>query len=213
MLFSQNTRSAREFFSLKITPTALLNPSKPTLLLGVEFKPKPKLGLHIEHGFQVPSPYEAVSSGRYYYERLNRRYSRTKIEVRRHTFHGWRASHYQAFGLMNFFENYDTRFSSLQYRDGRRVSYSSAKIFRSEWAGYFLFGSKIWSSDHVYTDIYAGIGYKRITIDYGYVNVTAIRTTREVPEYRFLDGDPGHRFERSVGQPYIDFGIKVGYSF
>ena len=213
MLLSQNTRAAREFFSLKITPTALLNPARPTILIGAEFKLKPKLGLHIEHGFQFTLPYDIIAGGEYYYFRQERHFKRTKIELRRHTFLGGWAAHYQAFGVMHYFEEYDARPGSIRFRDGRHVSQSSAKIFQTEWGGYFLFGSKVWTDDHVYIDIYAGMGGRRITIDYGYVNVTGMLPPKEVPKRGFFDGQPGHFYEGSVWQFFVDCGLKFGYSF
>lgn len=142
-LFCQKN-SLPQLLELKMTPTSIMNLTKPNLLVGAEFYISPKIGLQLEYGLQLftrhPSDVSRLmgspGKGHWHYQRI-------KGELKYYTYFKKGFADYYSIGVLHTPQSYSISSRPITLMDGQRISIPNARMDSNAMAVFLNYGGKI----------------------------------------------------------------------
>ncbi|WP_170934809.1 DUF3575 domain-containing protein [Hymenobacter gelipurpurascens] len=189
---------------LKLAPLTLFDPNTSALLLGVEFRPVPRVGLELDYGFRF-TPLRVFN---WNIKKENMRYQKFKAEGR---FYFPRTEQKQWYIAAEGFyvpEEYDLRNSNF-YRNGEFRAYEQAHIEKTIEGGALKAGMMRRLGQRFWLDAALGLGFRRIETVYTTQNERAGDYLYDAPEQNFLSKTPDPGVKKTV---HPALALRVAYS-
>jgi hypothetical protein len=152
--------------SLKFSPLALFNVQTACIQQGLELRFLPKWGIQAEYGFQ----FEKYSLLDWNWKRQDWKYHKWKTELRHYLPLGKKM---EAFAGLEYFEvqqQYRKKNDIVTLSDGILYRYDQSDIRRNSWGLLGKYGFTLWHSNHFFTELDMGAGFKKVTISHDLSN-------------------------------------------
>ena len=215
LLFCQKNE-APKFLELKVTPTSMLNLSKPNLLIGAEVYVSKKIGVSLEYGIPLAKNHISVFSSLIPANEPeeNWLYQRIKGEAKLYIFEKKGFADYFSAGILHTPQSYQVTSNGIILLNGTFVTTPNARMESYETAYFLNYGGKIWFSDMLFMEYYLGGGIKRTSNRLAkQPDLPPSSPTNSLSYFSFFDFSERRNYEGDWNTLFIDFGFKLGWSF
>lgn len=189
---------------LKLAPLTLLDPSTSALMLGLEFRPVPRLGIEVDYGFRF-RPVQLLDWNQ---NKENLRYQKFKLESRYYIPRTERTQWYVAAEVFYVPQRYDLQRGTYERGDERRA-YDRAHIEREVRGAALKAGQIRRLGQRFWLDMALGLGVRQREVRYETQNERTADPLFDAPNQNFLAAtpDPGRRT-----RPAPAAALRLGYT-
>lgn len=175
---------------IKTSPLTLLDPSTSVLMLGLEFRPVPRIGLELDYGFKF-TPLQLFYWNQ---NKANIRYQKFKLEGRYYIPRSERQQWYVAAEAFYVPQSYDLKSGTYERGDERRA-YDQAHIEREVRGAALKAGMMQRLGQRFWLDMALGLGVRQREVRYQTLNDRTANPMFDAPNQNFLAAtpDPGHK--------------------
>lgn len=194
----------QERLLLKLAPLTLFDPNTSALLLGLEFRPLPRVGLELDYGFRF-TPLQVFN---WNIKKQNMRYQKFKAEGR---FYFPRTEQKQWYVAAEGFyvpSEYDLGAGNF-YRNGEFRAYERAHVEKTVQGGALKFGLMRRLGQRFWLDAAVGMGVRRIETAYTTQNERPGDYLYDAPEQNFLSKTPDPGINQKV---HPAMALRVAYT-
>jgi|GEM_PF-2679021 len=183
-------RLAPERLLLKLAPLTLFDPSTSALMLGLEYRPIPRLGLELDYGFR----FTGLQPFYWNRDKENLRYQKVKVEVRYYIPRNEKMQWYVAGEAFYVPQEYDLKKGNF-YRGGEFRAYDRAHIEREVRGAALKAGMMRRLGRKLWLDTAFGLGVRHREVRYETINERPGNLMFDAPEQNFIKAtpDPGTR--------------------
>ena len=189
---------------VKTAPLTLFDPSTSALMLGLEFRPVPRIGLELDYGFRF------VPLQLFYWNRNkdNIRYQKFKLEGRYYIPRSERQQWYVAAETFYVPQSYDLKSGTYERGDERRA-YDGAHIEREVRGAALKAGLMQRLGQRLWLDMALGVGIRQREVRYQTRNERTADPLFDAPNQNFLAAtpDPGRSTRIAPAA-----ALRVGYT-
>lgn len=175
---------------VKVAPLTLFDPSTSALMLGLEFRPVPRLGLEVDYGFRF-TPLQMFYWNR---NKENIRYQKFKVEARYYMPRSESKQWYVAAEGFYVPQSYDLQRGTFERPEGRRA-YDRAHIERKVRGTALKVGMMRRLGQRFWLDAALGMGIRWREVRYETQNERSADPLFDAPNQNFLAAtpDPGRQ--------------------
>jgi Protein of unknown function (DUF3575) len=175
---------------LKLAPLTLFDPSTSALMLGLEFRPVPRVGIEVDYGFRF-RPLQLFSWNQ---NKENLRYQKFKLEGRYYIPRSERTQWYVAAEAFYVPQQYDLQRGTYERGDERRA-YDRAHIEREVRGAALKAGQIRRLGQRFWLDMALGLGVRMREVRYQTQNERTADPLFDAPNQNFLatTPNPGRR--------------------
>lgn len=170
---------------LKLAPLTLLDPSTSALMLGLEFRPVPRVGLELDYGFQ----FRPLQLFDWNLNKTNLRYHKFKLEGRYYIPRTKRKQWYLAAEAFYVPQSYTVGRGTYQRGDEQRA-YDQAHIEREVGGGALKAGQMRRLGQRFWLDMALGLGVRAREVRYETQNERTANPLFDSPNQNFLAATP-----------------------
>ncbi len=174
----------------KWAPLTLFDPSTSALMLGLEFRPVPRVGIEVDYGFRF-TPMQVFSWNQ---DKENLRYQKFKVETRYYIPRSETTQWYVAAEAFYVPQEYDLKNGNFE-RNGEFRAYERAHIDREVRGAALKAGLIRRLGNRFWLDTALGLGVRHREVRYATVNERPGNLVFDSPEQNFFKAtpDPGTR--------------------
>ncbi len=193
--------------AIKWTPTSLLNPNTATVLLGAELRFHEQFSIQGEYGFK----YDKLSLFNWNYERKDWEYKRMKLGARYYIYNIKQLGRIRPYGMLEGYyipQKFTLIGGRLENSDGTLTRFDTSNAKLDIWGICVKPGIQAYFAKNFFVEGYVGIGWKWRTISHDLTNPVVIEDFRVDFEIDTIEEKEGE-----FNTIFIDFGLKIGFSF